>query len=63
MILMWARIPPGPDNFKRVIKYQIFQTSFHGGFESVANIIFLFKTNVGLRSFQSYQTVIIIKGN
>ena len=36
--LMWARIPSGPDNFKRVIKYQTLRTSFYGGFESVANI-------------------------
>ena len=35
---MWARIPLGPDSFRRVIKYQTLRTSFHGGFESVANI-------------------------
>ena len=34
--LMSARIPSGPDNFKRVIKCQTFQTSVYGGFESVA---------------------------
>ena len=33
--LMWAQIPLGPDNFKRVIKYQTLRTSF----ESVANIL------------------------
>ena len=37
--LMWARIPSGPDHFKRVIIYQTFRVSFHGGFESVANIL------------------------
>ena len=26
--LMWALILPGPDNFKKVIKYQTFQTPF-----------------------------------
>ena len=30
--LIWARIPWGPDNFKRVIKYQILRTSFYDGF-------------------------------
>ena len=45
--LMWARIPSGPDNFKRVIEYQ---TSFYGGFESVAHIVFSFETNFGWRS-------------
>ena len=49
--LMWARIPPGPDNFKRVIKYQTLRTSFYGGFESVANIVFLFETPEFDRSF------------
>ena len=57
---MWARIPSGPDNFKRVIKYQ---TSFYSGFESVTNIVFSFETNFGWRSTQSYQTLAIIKGN
>ena len=31
--LIWARFPSGPDyfkNFKRVVKYQTFQTSFYG---------------------------------
>ena len=28
--LMWARFPSGRDNFKRVVKYQTFQTSFYG---------------------------------
>ena len=36
--LMWNRIPQGPDNFKRVIKYQALTASFYGGFESVASI-------------------------
>ena len=45
--LMWARIPPGPDNFKRVIEYQTFKTSFYCDFESVANIVFSFETNFG----------------
>ena len=39
-----ARTPPGPDNFKRVLTQQTFQTSFPGGFESVANIVFSFET-------------------
>ena len=39
---MCARIPRGADNFKRIFK---FQTSFYGGFEWVANIIFSFETN------------------
>ena len=59
--LMWTRIPSGPDNFKRIIKYQTFQTSFYGGFKSVANIVFSFETNLEWRSIQSYQTVAIIK--
>ena len=32
-LLIWARFPSGPDNFKnlkRVVKYQTFQTSFYG---------------------------------
>ena len=41
--LMWARIPLGPDNFKRVIKYQTLRTSFYDGFESAAK----FETNFG----------------
>ena len=52
--LMWVRIPPGTDNFKRVIKYQTFKTSFHCDFESVANTVFSFETNFGKISFQSY---------
>ena len=28
----------GPDNFKRVIKYQSLRASFYGGFELVARI-------------------------
>ena len=59
--LICAQIPPGPDKFKRVIKYQTFQTSFHSGFESLANIVFSFETNFGQRSIQSYQIVAIIK--
>ena len=47
----------GPDNFKRVIKYQ---TSFYCGFELVTNIAFSFEANVGQRSIQSYQFVAII---
>ena len=60
--LMWARILPGPDNFKRVIKYQTFKNSFYCDFESVANIVFSFEIKFGWRSIQSYQTVAIIKG-
>ena len=45
--LMWARIPPGPDNFKRVIKYQTFKTSFYCDFESVTNILFSFEIILG----------------
>ena len=44
---MLVRIPLGPDNFKMVIKYQTFHTSFYAGFESVANIVFSFDTNLG----------------
>ena len=45
--LMCTRIPPSPDNFKAVIKYQTFQTLFHRpSFESVANIISPFETNL-----------------
>ena len=61
--LVCARIPSGPDTFKRVIKYQTFQISFQGCFESVANIVFSCQTNFGLRSIQSYPSVAIIKGN
>ena len=35
---MWVRIPWGPDNFKKDIKYQTLRTSFNDGFESVVNI-------------------------
>ena len=45
--LMWARILSGPDNFKRVIKFQTFRTSFYSGLESVANIVFSFETDFG----------------
>ena len=48
--LMWVGTPSGPDNFKSVIKYQTFRTSFHGGFESVANNVLSFETNSGWRS-------------
>ena len=34
-------------DFKRVIKYQTFQTPFYSDFESVANNIFSFVTNFG----------------
>ena len=61
--LTCAQIPPSPDNFKRVIKYQTFQTPFCRGFESMANILFSFGTNFGYRSIQSDQTIAIIKGN
>ena len=64
--LMWAIIPPGPDNFERVIKHQTSQTSqtsFYGGFELVTNIVFSFEISFGQRSIQSYQTVGIVKGN
>ena len=45
--LMWARILPGPDSFKRVIKYKTFKTSLFCDFESVADIVFSFETNFG----------------
>ena len=45
--LMCTQIPPSPDNFKRLIKYQTFQTPFHNSFESMANIVFLLETNFG----------------
>ena len=45
--LMWARIPLGPDKFERVIKYHTIQTSFHGGFDSLANIACSFEINFG----------------
>ena len=57
------RIPPSPDNFKRVVKYQTFQMPFNSSYESVANIIFLFEINFEMRSIQSYQTVAVIKGS
>ena len=47
--LMWARIPSGPDNLK---KYQTLRTSFHDGFESVANTVFSFETNFGWSPFK-----------
>ena len=43
--LMCVRIPPSPDNFKR---YQTFQMPFCNGFESMANIVFPFETNLGI---------------
>ena len=61
--LMYARISLSPDNFKRVIKYETFQTPSCNGFESAANIVLSFETNFGQRSIQSYQTVAIIKGD
>ena len=61
--LMCVQIPPSPDNFKRAIEYQIFQTPFYNGFESVANIVFSFETNFGWGPIQSYQTVATSKGN
>ena len=46
--LMYSRIPLSPDNVKTVIKYQTFQTLFHRpSFESVANIVSSFETDVG----------------
>ena len=45
--LMWASNPPGPGNFKKVIRYQTFHISFYGGFESVANIVFSSETKFG----------------
>ena len=46
--LMYSRIPLSPDNLKTVIKYQTFQTLFHRpSFESVANIVSSFETNLG----------------
>ena len=38
---IWAQIPSGPDNFKGVIKYQTFRTSFHGGFFTKSIIQFI----------------------
>ena len=58
--LIWARIPVGPDNFKRVVKSQTFKTSFHCDFESAANIVFAFETNFEKRSIRSCHTVPII---
>ena len=43
--LMRTGIPPGPDNFKGVIRYQTLQILFHSGFEKVANIVLSFETN------------------
>ena len=46
--LMYSRIPLSHDNFKTVIKYQTFQTLFdRSSFESVANIVSSFETNLG----------------
>ena len=45
--LMWARIPSGPDNFKKVIKIPDFPDFLFCDFESVANIVFSFETNLG----------------
>ena len=46
--LMYSQIPLSPDNLKTVIKYQTFQTLFHRpSFESVANIVSSFETNLG----------------
>ena len=58
--LMFTGISPSPDNFKRVIRYETFQTPFNSSFESMANIVFSFETNFGQRSIQSYQTVAMI---
>ena len=55
--LMWARILPDPDTFKRVIKYHTFKT--YCDFESVANIVFSFETNFGSRSIQSIQSILM----
>ena len=44
---IWVRIPLGPDNFKTVGKYNTFQNSFYGGFDSLANTVFSFETNFG----------------
>ena len=60
--LMCTRIPPSPYNFKRVIKYQTFQTPFLVTL-SVTNIAFWVETNFGSRSIQSNQTVAIMKGD
>ena len=61
--LMWTLIPPSPDHFKSVNKYQNFQTPFYNSIESVANIVYSFQTNSGWKSVQKYQTVAIIKDN
>ena len=39
MTVMWDRIPLGPDNFKRVVKYQTLRTLFYGGFESLRTTV------------------------
>ena len=46
--LMCSGILLSPENLKMVIKYRTFQTLFHrAGFESVANIVSSFETNLG----------------
>ena len=63
LILFALMCTQSPYNFTKVIKYQTFQTPFYNGFELMANILFSFKTNFGLRSIQIYQTVAILEGN
>ena len=41
--LMCIRILTSPDNFKRVVRSQTFQTLFYCGFKSVTNLVFLFE--------------------
>ena len=47
---MCAGILQSPDNFKRVI--QTFQSPFYSGFESVANTVVSFETNLGRDPFK-----------
>ena len=50
---MYSQIPLSPENFITVIKYQTFQTLFHRpSFESVANILSSFETNLGYNLFK-----------
>ena len=49
---MCAQIPPSPDNFKRLIKYQTFHTPFYDDFELMTNIVFPFETSFGRNLFK-----------
>ena len=50
--LIWARIPPSPDNFERVIKYQTYKTSFYYDFESVETLYSRLKLILGRDLFK-----------